>query len=92
MWRLLGYAVTKKIDHNIPQITTSIVESILSESLILGKSSFVQMSAGEGGGKSILRQVINPLALITIKSAPIVAASFHHMGRRAGSIVVIIAI
>ena len=44
------------------------------------------MSAGEGGGKSILRQVINPLALITIKSAPIVAASFHHMGRRAGSI------
>ena len=44
------------------------------------------MSAGEDGGKSILRQVINLLALITIKSASIVAASFHHMGRRAGSI------
>ena len=62
------------------------MESILSESLIPGKSSFAQMNAGEDGGKSILRRVINLLALITIKSAPIVAASFHHMGRRAGSI------
>ncbi len=44
------------------------------------------MSAGEDGGKSILMQVINPLALITIRFAPIVAASFHHMGRRARSI------
>ena len=47
---------------------------------------FAQMSAGEDGGKSILMQVINPLALITIRFAPIVAASFHHMGRRDGSI------
>ena len=45
------------------------------------------MSAGEGGGKSILRQVINLLVLITIRFAPVVTASFHHMGKRVGSIV-----
>jgi hypothetical protein len=67
-------------------MTASIVEAALLEGHIPGKSFFAQMSAGEDGGKSILRQVINPLALITIRFAPIVAASFHHMGRRAGSI------
>lgn len=50
------------------------------------------MNAGEGGGKSIMRQVINLLVPITIRFAPIVAASFHHMGRRAGSIVATTAI
>ena len=35
---------------------------------------------------SDLMQVINLLVPITIRFAPIVAASFHHMGRRAGSI------
>ena len=70
----------------IPLIIVSIVAVILRGILTQGKSSFAQMSAGEDGGKSILMQVINPLALITIRFAPIVAVSFHHMGRRAGSI------
>ena len=35
---------------------------------------------------SDLMQVINLLVPITIRFAPIVAASFHHMGRRVGSI------
>ncbi|MBO4456472.1 MAG: hypothetical protein J5802_01990 [Butyrivibrio sp.] len=59
---------------------------ILRGILTQGKSFFAQMSAGEDGGKSILMQVINPLALITIRFAPIVAAFFHYMGRRDGSI------
>ena len=50
------------------------------------------MSVAGAGGKSILRKGINPQEPITIRYAHIVVDSFHHMGRRDGSIVATTAI